>query len=828
MKICIISAIFSAIFFINTYSQTPARKIFPCVAIQCDTLVDTAYQIPRQSLVLDGKPNEIYWKFKKRLRNVSIDNSGYFVGGTSITANPLIYNNKVKFATLWDEDNLYVAVVVKDTQMISSPNWNPTSSTALISDAITVFIDPYLRKADTISRNGRSAFGKNNENYFIYTYGNEGVAKQFYQPWNRIADIKAAVNDTGYTVEFAIPWNLIDADTNNQNNLLGKPEIGRKLGFDLANDDDDNFPGDTVQQRDYQLTWNNKCDTANILRAISYGILMLGDTDSSTTAAALKNNIVEGPGYSCEPFTATYTFSPMIPGIEYRWNVHPVRDVQILGNFSSGYATGSSITVRFLKKGPYVINVYPVLPEPNCSGAPKYNLFPTTKGVQIGPVLPKIEGLKAVCPFMNDIPYRLTNTFSGYSYQWSGDGFTAIDKQSGDDRKVLVDWSFENFSAFLKVGTTGADGCKATEFAYLPVLINSFEESKIMGDTAICVNLNKRAEFSIEPIESATIGWTVTGLNILNGQGSPILSTEYSGQQATLYVEQTVNYGTNQKCVSKGYKSIKTPDKINFDFQKISVLENDESKVEMNWTAKGMYVQSKTDVFRSLDNSNFIRYSILTPQNLAFTDQNAPTDKGNIYYYLTGYNNCYTEERSNTIQPIHLSLDNTNSNILKLKWNDYQLCKNGIDHYEIYKSVNEGPLERFTTTTNNYYDMPREGITHTFRIKAICSTIAGSTIPLVSFSNSVSEQKEDPLISYDVITPNGDTKNEAFVIENLLNYPKKQLIVYNRWGKRVFQSDDYRNNWRPDDLPDGLYYYTVKYGITTPNKEINGWVTILK
>jgi gliding motility-associated-like protein len=61
-----------------------------------------------------------------------------------------------------------------------------------------------------------------------------------------------------------------------------------------------------------------------------------------------------------------------------------------------------------------------------------------------------------------------------------------------------------------------------------------------------------------------------------------------------------------------------------------------------------------------------------------------------------------------------------------------------------------------------------------------------------------------------VFTPDGSGKNDAFVIWGLDGFPGSDLYVYNRWGSLVFESTNYRNNWRGTDLPDGVYYYIFK------------------
>jgi hypothetical protein len=54
---------------------------------------------------------------------------------------------------------------------------------------------------------------------------------------------------------------------------------------------------------------------------------------------------------------------------------------------------------------------------------------------------------------------------------------------------------------------------------------------------------------------------------------------------------------------------------------------------------------------------------------------------------------------------------------------------------------------------------------------------------------------------------------------------KVQLIVMDRWGKKVFASQDYRNDWKAHDLAAGVYYVHLKVGDFATCKD---WVHIMK
>jgi gliding motility-associated-like protein len=61
-----------------------------------------------------------------------------------------------------------------------------------------------------------------------------------------------------------------------------------------------------------------------------------------------------------------------------------------------------------------------------------------------------------------------------------------------------------------------------------------------------------------------------------------------------------------------------------------------------------------------------------------------------------------------------------------------------------------------------------------------------------------------------VFTPNGDGKNDLLVFKNLEFFPNSALTIYNRWGKKIYKSDDYQNNWGGENHSDGVYYYILE------------------
>ena len=86
-----------------------------------------------------------------------------------------------------------------------------------------------------------------------------------------------------------------------------------------------------------------------------------------------------------------------------------------------------------------------------------------------------------------------------------------------------------------------------------------------------------------------------------------------------------------------------------------------------------------------------------------------------------------------------------------------------------------------------------------------------------------------PLFIPNVIRPDGDGKNETFVIRASHRFERLELVIFNRWGDIVFASKDYQNDWYADGLLSGTYYYQVKgVGFDQQEKQYKGWVQVIK
>ena len=85
------------------------------------------------------------------------------------------------------------------------------------------------------------------------------------------------------------------------------------------------------------------------------------------------------------------------------------------------------------------------------------------------------------------------------------------------------------------------------------------------------------------------------------------------------------------------------------------------------------------------------------------------------------------------------------------------------------------------------------------------------------------------LIINNIITPNADGKNDTWDINKPSVLSGCPVSIFNRWGKLVWQSNSYNNQWdgtnnEGEPLPDGNYFYTI---ICNGN-DFNGTVILMR
>jgi gliding motility-associated-like protein len=95
------------------------------------------------------------------------------------------------------------------------------------------------------------------------------------------------------------------------------------------------------------------------------------------------------------------------------------------------------------------------------------------------------------------------------------------------------------------------------------------------------------------------------------------------------------------------------------------------------------------------------------------------------------------------------------------------------------------------------------------------------------------------IVVYNAISPNNDSKNEILYLKYIDVIPQKQnnvVSIYNRWGSKVFEVENYNNDDRVfkglndngNELPSGTYFYKIIFtsNQTSEEKEKTGYLVL--
>lgn len=128
--------------------------------------------------------------------------------------------------------------------------------------------------------------------------------------------------------------------------------------------------------------------------------------------------------------------------------------------------------------------------------------------------------------------------------------------------------------------------------------------------------------------------------------------------------------------------------------------------------------------------------------------------------------------------------------------------------------------EIISTNSNVTYNAPAEEGTY-----SILVSVTDSCSYNVTDEQIITVLPPCNIIIPNVITPNGDGVNEFFKLGNLEHHPNISVIIYDRWGKKVYENSNYNNQWKADGVSDGTYFYIVD---VPDDKKYTGYVTVFR
>ncbi len=137
---------------------------------------------------------------------------------------------------------------------------------------------------------------------------------------------------------------------------------------------------------------------------------------------------------------------------------------------------------------------------------------------------------------------------------------------------------------------------------------------------------------------------------------------------------------------------------------------------------------------------------------------------------------------------------------------------------DLVKDVSYGTLALYSDGTFSYEHNGTENYRDSFTYKVKDDYAEGNIATVFITINELDYFINPPQI----FTPNNNGQNDYFVIKNLENYTRRELIIVNCSGNKVYESDNYNNDWdgtsntgltiNKGKLPTGTYFYVLRYG----------------
>ena len=194
---------------------------------------------------------------------------------------------------------------------------------------------------------------------------------------------------------------------------------------------------------------------------------------------------------------------------------------------------------------------------------------------------------------------------------------------------------------------------------------------------------------------------------------------------------------------------------------------------------------------------------------LKFAPQSINTTSGAQTFTIRG-SNLAGDVTVSTNPPFALSKDSVNYDTV-LSYSTTDLASNQTV-YVIFKPIVKG----------NYTD-------------SITNISAGAVNKIITLSGRAVTGNwttpADHLDANNIITPNGDGKNDTWVIKNIDQYPNNSVKVMDKSGNVVYSKQGYTNDWdgtyNNAPLSQGTYYYIVDFGADS-GLVYRGFITIVR
>jgi len=217
----------------------------------------------------------------------------------------------------------------------------------------------------------------------------------------------------------------------------------------------------------------------------------------------------------------------------------------------------------------------------------------------------------------------------------------------------------------------------------------------------------------------------------------------------------------------------------------------DENLVASAFGGVGDYIYAWTnELGQEISSDTIVSYETGNFYSISVQDQNGCEQSDTVYLWSSFSASTYLGTH-----PLYVEFSNSSSEGL-YEW-DFgdETNSNQSSPFHDYNEI--GAFEVVLTVTDE---------------DSQCYATASDTIDVQGFE--LEGELEDWVEMYNVFSPNGDQTNDFFIFMDNHAIQEFKVVVYNRWGKKIYEWSDPKIGWDGtnkfgDPVKDGVYYYSM-------------------
>lgn len=310
--------------------------------------------------------------------------------------------------------------------------------------------------------------------------------------------------------------------------------------------------------------------------------------------------------------------------------------------------------------------------------------------------------------------------------------------------------------------------------------------------------------------------------------------TTYCYYVRAIDVTRTKSSLSHQLCFAANV--YKVPDNL---YLVTASVENENIKLtafaDKTADLKHYLVQRATD-----SNANYKTIDTLKPSftsnEIYYTDSTAEVNAHVYYYKLQAIDSCSINVKTSENVVCSILLDAEASFDLKnaLTWNAFEAWNAGTKNYQLYRGEENSALLSFAySDTTNYEDDIKNFIiqsgNYCYQVEALEADTNNYKYKASSKSNIICVKQEPTIFVPNAFNPRGDF-NKIFIPKGMFfDSDKYLMVIFNRFGEKVFETNDPLVGWDGADAPVGIYAYKIKY--SDPNNKLiylDGTLTLIR